>query len=1101
MPTATSKASERGEGLSVEVRPVRDAGAREAGLGARAKSAYDARVIRVRGAREHNLKNIDVTIPRDQLVVITGLSGSGKSSLAFDTIFAEGQRKYMESLSAYARQFLEQLKKPDVDEVEGVPPTIAIEQRSASSNPRSTVATTTEIYDYLRLLFARCGTPHSWAPTKTKKDGAVLERSGRVISAMGSTQIVDAVMEKAKPGEQARAMVLAPVVRGKKGFHRDVLEDLVKQGWTRARVNGTLVDLREVLKDPNENPLKLGRFEKHSIDAVIDRIGIAPDSRQRLAESIEAALRLAEGSLTVSFEDATAPGGWRDVTYSTRFSDPDHPEVALEELEPRLFSFNSPQGACKTCSGLGTLLELDEHLVLPNDQKALGQGAIEAYAKNMAVRAWFQRGLKKFCKAFGVSYDSPISTFSPVQRKLLMHGPTPEQKAAAKAALGRFQWQGVLPELNDWWKKTDNPTVKEWLGQFMSNTPCPECCSDRLRIEALHVLLTSKHRADTKKGFSESVIGRPKHDGSMLNIAELSRLNILDAIAYIEGLQLTKEQIVIAEPILKEINNRLRFLTGVGLEYLSLDRKTATLSGGEAQRIRLATQVGSGLVGACYVLDEPTIGLHQRDNDRLIKTLRHLADIGNTVLVVEHDEDMIRAADYVLDVGPGPGVHGGRIVAQGTVTDICKVAESQTGLYLSGKKKIEVPSKRRTMDQKNAITIKGAAHNNLKKIDVAIPTGGLVCVTGVSGSGKSTLVNDILLTAAKNQLVGTREKPGTHGSFKWPKTLDRVIEVDQSPIGRTPRSNPATYVGIFDEIRKVFVATKEAKVRGYKPGRFSFNVRGEAGGGRCEACEGQGLKKIEMHFLPDVFVECEVCRGKRYNRETLEILYRNKSIADVLDMTIEQSLGFFENHPKILRFLKCLHDVGLDYITLGQPSTQLSGGEAQRIKLATELGKTFGALEQVELLKAGSTAPPADEEAEAGDALDEFADAAGPAKNKKGGKDAKKSSKWAERFEAMRQRAANPYGKTLYVLDEPTTGLHFEDIRKLVHVFDRLADAGHTLVVIEHNLDVIKCADWIIDLGPEGGSNGGTIVAQGTPETVAKTKASYTGAYLGPMLK
>jgi len=1101
VPTATSKASERGEGLSVEVRPVRDAGAREAGLGARAKSAYDARVIRVRGAREHNLKNIDVTIPRDQLVVITGLSGSGKSSLAFDTIFAEGQRKYMESLSAYARQFLEQLKKPDVDEVEGVPPTIAIEQRSASSNPRSTVATTTEIYDYLRLLFARCGTPHSWAPTKTKKDGAVLERSGRVISAMGSTQIVDAVMEKAKPGEQARAMVLAPVVRGKKGFHRDVLEDLVKQGWTRARVNGTLVDLREVLKDPNENPLKLGRFEKHSIDAVIDRIGIAPDSRQRLAESIEAALRLAEGSLTVSFEDATAPGGWRDVTYSTRFSDPDHPEVALEELEPRLFSFNSPQGACKTCSGLGTLLELDEHLVLPNDQKALGQGAIEAYAKNMAVRAWFQRGLKKFCKAFGVSYDSPISTFSPVQRKLLMHGPTPEQKAAAKAALGRFQWQGVLPELNDWWKKTDNPTVKEWLGQFMSNTPCPECCSDRLRIEALHVLLTSKHRADTKKGFSESVIGRPKHDGSMLNIAELSRLNILDAIAYIEGLQLTKEQIVIAEPILKEINNRLRFLTGVGLEYLSLDRKTATLSGGEAQRIRLATQVGSGLVGACYVLDEPTIGLHQRDNDRLIKTLRHLADIGNTVLVVEHDEDMIRAADYVLDVGPGPGVHGGRIVAQGTVTDICKVAESQTGLYLSGKKKIEVPSKRRTMDQKNAITIKGAAHNNLKKIDVAIPTGGLVCVTGVSGSGKSTLVNDILLTAAKNQLVGTREKPGTHGSFKWPKTLDRVIEVDQSPIGRTPRSNPATYVGIFDEIRKVFVATKEAKVRGYKPGRFSFNVRGEAGGGRCEACEGQGLKKIEMHFLPDVFVECEVCRGKRYNRETLEILYRNKSIADVLDMTIEQSLGFFENHPKILRFLKCLHDVGLDYITLGQPSTQLSGGEAQRIKLATELGKTFGALEQVELLKAGSTAPPADEEAEAGDALDEFADAAGPAKNKKGGKDAKKSSKWAERFEAMRQRAANPYGKTLYVLDEPTTGLHFEDIRKLVHVFDRLADAGHTLVVIEHNLDVIKCADWIIDLGPEGGSNGGTIVAQGTPETVAKTKASYTGAYLGPMLK
>lgn len=1113
MPTATSKASERGEGLSVEVRAAHDTGTRELAKSSRApKSAYEARVIHVRGAREHNLKNIDVTIPRDQLVVITGLSGSGKSSLAFDTIFAEGQRKYMESLSAYARQFLEQLKKPDVDEVEGVPPTIAIEQRSASSNPRSTVATTTEIYDYLRLLFARCGTPHSWAPTKTKKDGAVLERSGRVISAMGSTQIVDAVLERAttqspeapasglasgtSSSPSSRAMILAPVVRGKKGFHRDVLEDLVKQGWTRARVNGALVDLREVLKDPNENPLKLGRFEKHSIDAVIDRISIAPDARQRIAESIEAALRLSEGSLTVAFEDPAAPGGWRDVTYSTRFSDPDHPEVALEELEPRLFSFNSPQGACKTCSGLGTLLELDEHLVLPNDQKSLSEGAIEAYAKNMAVRAWFQRGLKKFCRGFGISYESPVSTFSPAQRKLLMHGPTPEQKAAAKAALGRFQWQGVLPELNDWWKKTDNATVKEWLGQFMSNTPCPECCGDRLRIEALHVLMKSTHRADTKKGFSDSIIGRPKHDGTMLNIAELSRLNILDAIAYIEGLQLTKEQLVIAEPILKEINNRLRFLTGVGLEYLSLDRKTATLSGGEAQRIRLATQVGSGLVGACYVLDEPTIGLHQRDNDRLIKTLRHLADIGNTVLVVEHDEDMIRAADHVLDVGPGPGVHGGRIVAQGTVTDICKVPESQTGLYLSGKKRIEVPAKRRPMDTKNAITVKGAAHNNLKKIDVAIPTGGFVCVTGVSGSGKSTLVNDILLTAAKNQLVGSREKPGTHGSFKWPKTLDRVIEVDQSPIGRTPRSNPATYVGIFDEIRKVFVATKEAKVRGYKPGRFSFNVRGEAGGGRCEACEGQGLKKIEMHFLPDVFVECEVCRGKRYNRETLEIQYRGKSIADVLDMTIEQSLDFFENHPKILRFLKCLHDVGLDYLTLGQPSTQLSGGEAQRIKLATELGKTFGALEQVELLKSGSPTPPADDDTEAGDALDEFADAAGK-KNSK----AKKSSKWAERFEAMRQRAANPYGKTLYVLDEPTTGLHFEDIRKLVHVFDRLADAGHTLVVIEHNLDVIKCADWIIDLGPEGGSNGGTIVAQGTPETVAKTKGSYTGAYLGPMVK
>ncbi|MBX3388661.1 MAG: excinuclease ABC subunit UvrA [Phycisphaeraceae bacterium] len=1077
--------------------------------GLKRSSAYENRVIHVRGAREHNLKNIDVTIPRDKLVVITGLSGSGKSSLAFDTIFAEGQRKYMESLSAYARQFLEQLKKPDVDEVEGVPPTIAIEQRSASSNPRSTVATTTEIYDYLRLLFARCGTPHSWAPTKARKDGAVLERSGRVISAMGSSQIVDAIM--ARTGElstkekPARFMILAPIVRGKKGFHREVLEDLVKQGWARARINGKLLELRDVLKDPGENPLKLGRFEKHSIDAVIDRISFGAEARQRVAESVEAALRVAEGTAVVSIEDAS--GNWKDATYSTRFSDPDHPQVALEELEPRLFSFNSPQGACKVCSGLGTLLELDETLVMPNESKSLAEGAIEAYAKNMAVRAWFQRGLKKFCKAFGVDYNAPISTYSKDQRQMLFYGYAgdPASGKVSKLKIGsRGHWQGVIPELTEWWGKTKNPTVKEWLGQFISTKECEECRGDRLRLEALHVLLTSAHKADTAKAFSKTVIGRPKNDGTMLNIAEFSRLNILDALEYIGQIKLTREQQEIAEPILKEINNRLRFLTGVGLEYLSLDRKTATLSGGEAQRIRLATQVGSGLVGACYVLDEPTIGLHQRDNDRLIKTLRHLADIGNTVLVVEHDEDMIRAADHVLDVGPGPGVHGGRIVAQGTVKEICAAPQSLTGDYLSGRKHIPVPKARRKLDTKNTISVKGATHNNLKKIDVSVPTGGLVCVTGVSGSGKSTLVNDILLVSANNQLLGRRDKPGAHASFKWPKTLDRVIEVDQSPIGRTPRSNPATYVGIFDDIRKVFVATKEAKIRGYKPGRFSFNVRGDNGGGRCEACEGQGLKKIEMHFLPDVFVECEVCRGKRYNRETLEILYRGKSIADVLDMTIEQSLSFFENHPKILRFLKCLHDVGLDYITLGQPSTQLSGGEAQRIKLATELGKTFGALEQAEIIAAGSPSPDgkglgkadsdavsADSESDS-DALEELANA------KKG---RGKKSKWAERFEAMRSRAANPYGKTLYVLDEPTTGLHFEDIRKLVHVFDRLAAAGHTLVVIEHNLDVIKCADWLIDLGPEGGAKGGSIVAQGTPEQVASVRESYTGQYLKGMLK
>ncbi len=1070
------------------------------------------RAIRVRGAREHNLKNIDVEIPRDRLVVITGLSGSGKSSLAFDTIFAEGQRKYMESLSAYARQFLEQLKKPDVDEVEGVPPTIAIEQRSASGNPRSTVATTTEIYDYLRLLFARCGRPYSWAVTKAKKDGTPLERSGAPISATSSTQIVDRLVGASKG---ARIMILAPVVRAKKGFHREVLEDLSQQGWTRARVNGAIKDLRDVLKEPGENPLKLGRYEKHTIEAVVDRLALdgSPETRQRLAESVEAALRLAQGSLVVSGEDAGAPGGWLDTSFSTRFADPDHPEVALDELEPPLFSFNSPQGACKACSGLGTLLELDEALVMPNEAKSLAEGAIEAYAKNVAVRAWFQRGLKKFCKAFGADYSAPVATLSKDLRQLLLHGPKdlPAGFVAGFSPAGRkFKWEGVIPELTAWWHKTDNPTVKEWLGQFMSTRPCPQCHGDRLRIEALHVLLESANPVPESEVASGNVIGRPRgsehgkgparssgvaakgtRDGapspasprslagstprsvSFLNIAEFSRLNIPDAIAFVGGLRLSEEQRTIAEPILKEINNRLRFLTGVGLEYLSLDRKTATLSGGEAQRIRLASQVGSGLVGACYVLDEPTIGLHQRDNDRLIATLRHLADIGNTVLVVEHDEDMIRHADHVLDIGPGPGVHGGMVVAQGTVAQICANPRSLTGDYLSGRRRIVVPSSRRAVDSKNAIVVKGAAHNNLKSVDVSFPTAGFVCVTGVSGSGKSTLVNDILLTAAKNFLHGTREKPGVHASLKWPRSIDRVIEVDQTPIGRTPRSNPATYVGFFDEIRKVYVLTKEAKLRGYKPGRFSFNVSAQNGGGRCEACQGQGLKKIEMHFLPDVYVECEVCRGKRYNRETLEILYRGQSIADVLAMTVEKALDFFSSHPKIARYLQCLHDVGLDYIQLGQPSTQLSGGEAQRIKLAAELGKTAGVLADAEarreaasLRAGGINAPAAD----------------GP-----------KPSTLA------RALSAAP-GATLYVLDEPTTGLHFEDIRKLIEVLNRLADAGNTLIVIEHNLDVIKCADWLIDLGPEGGDAGGRVVATGTPEQVAKVQGSFTGQYLRRIL-
>ncbi|MCL4742698.1 MAG: excinuclease ABC subunit UvrA [Phycisphaerales bacterium] len=996
------------------------------------------RFIRVRGAREHNLKNLDVDIPRDRLVVITGLSGSGKSSLAFDTIFAEGQRKYMESLSAYARQFLEQLKKPDVEEIEGIPPTIAIEQRSASGNPRSTVATTTEIYDYLRLLFARCGTPYSWAPTKTRKDGTIVERAGIPISATSATQIVDTIMGWA--GSTGRLMVLAPVVRGVKGFHKDVAERLHRQGWARARIDGTVVDLRDALARGGENPLGLGRYEKHTIEAVVDRLTIEPDSRQRLAESVEAALRLAEGSVIIAVEHASQASGpkpqapWTDHAFSTRFADPERPEYALEEVSPRLFSFNSPFGACPRCHGLGNLAEFDERLVLPDDAKSLADGAVAAWNKNGPVRAWYNRKLRRFCKAFGVSFHQPVREFPPDARRALIHGTGKDVPRAR-------QFEGVIPNVAAWWASTENPGVKEWLSGFFSQRPCPECHGDRLRIEALHVLLTSDHRADAARASSGSVIGRPANDGTMLNIAELSRLTINDAIAFVEGLRLTAEHRTIAEPILKEVGSRLRFLTSVGLEYLSLDRRTSTLSGGEAQRIRLATQVGSGLVGACYVLDEPTIGLHQRDNGRLVRTLRHLADIGNTVIVVEHDEEMIRAADHLIDVGPGPGVHGGRVVAQGTVEQVCRTPGSITGDYLAGRRSIETPQRRRPLDPaRNAIAVKGAKQNNLKGIDAAFPLGGIVCVTGVSGSGKSTLVNDVLLKAARKHLLGARETPGEHARVTGLNRIDRVIEVDQSPIGRTPRSNPATYTGFFDDVRRIFAQTKEARIRAYKPGRFSFNVSAQNGGGRCEACQGQGLKKIEMHFLPDVYVECEVCRGRRYNRETLEVTYRGKSIADVLDMTVEEARTFFENHPKIHRFVCSLHDVGLDYLTLGQPSTTLSGGEAQRIKLAAELGK------------------------------------------------------------GVRPDGTGTGERTLYVLDEPTTGLHFEDVRKLVAVMNRLADAGNTLVVIEHNLDVVKCADWIIDLGPEGGDAGGTIVAAGTPEQVSRVLRSYTGQYLRRMM-
>ncbi|MFT3684695.1 MAG: excinuclease ABC subunit UvrA [Phycisphaerales bacterium] len=858
------------------------------------------------------------------------------------------------------------------------------------------------------------------------------------MSATPASQIVEAVVGLSDEAG-TKMMILAPVVRQKKGFHRDVMESMQSAGWSRVRVNGTIHDLREVLKNSGDNPLSLGRYEKHDVDAVIDRLTLTPkdaDTRQRLAESIEAALKLANGSVVVSTEQASAAGGWYDRVYSDRHSCAEHPECALAELEPRIFSFNSPFGACPACEGIGSRMVLDELLVLPNEELSFKGGAVAAYAKNVAVRAWFSRGLKKFSRAVGFGYDDPVKELSPDQRRMLLHGTTSEDTAKYK-----LKFKGVLPELTEWWASTENETVKEWLGQFMSQTPCETCFGDRLRIESLSVLIGTLSGANVP---AKTVEDRLRHgltsDKHRLNIADYSKLNIAEAVKIIDGLKLSKEQASIAEPIIKEVRARLGFLASVGLDYLSLDRKTATLSGGEAQRIRLATQVGSGLVGAAYVLDEPTIGLHQRDNDRLIGTLRHLTDIGNTVIVVEHDEDMIRTADHLLDIGPGPGVHGGRVVAQGTAVEIAEHPTSLTGKYLSGRLKIEKPAKRREMNEKKAIGIKGARQNNLKSIDAAFPLGGFVCVTGVSGSGKSTLVNEILLPAVKKDVFGSRLKPGLHTRITGAKQIDRVVEVDQTPIGRTPRSNPATYTGFFDDVRKVFAQTKESKVRGYEPGRFSFNVKG----GRCESCQGQGTKKIEMHFLPDVFVECEVCRGKRYNRETLEVLYRGKNIADVLDMTVEEGTKFFENHPKIARYLQCLHDVGLDYIKLGQPSTQLSGGEAQRIKLATELA--------------------------GGDAS---AGGAG---------------------------VGSVGGHTLYVLDEPTTGLHFEDIRKLVMVLQRLVDAGNSLVVIEHNLDVIKCADWIVDLGPEGGAGGGTIVASGPPEAVAKMPGSYTGQYLKAVL-
>ena len=932
-----------------------------------ASVAADSGHIAILGAKEHNLQNLTVRIPRDQLVVVTGLSGSGKSSLAFDTIYAEGQRKYVESLSAYARQFLAQLQKPDVEHIEGLPPTIAIGQRPGGANPRSTVATTTEIYDYLRLLFARVGTPHCWV-------------CGRPITSQTVTAMVDSVLTLP---EGTRFMVMAPLVRGQKGRHEEVFRRVQREGFVRLRVDGEICDVKA--------PPTLNKNTKHTIEVVVDRLVLRQAVRPRLGDSVEVALRLSEGLVIICHERTDDDGGetqWVDQIYSATYACPEHGEVNLPELAPRMFSFNSPYGACPDCDGLGTILEFDPDLIVPDPTLTLSQGAVDAWrhgGKRMNIL--YNRMIRQFCRENDVSANVPYNKLSVEIRRRLMEG------------CGRFE--GVIPNLTRRWKKTDSEYVKTHLHKYLSEQACRLCKGARLRQASLAVLI----------------------DG--VNIYDVTRMSIDAARELFDGLTLDTERTQIAEQILREIRHRLRFMSDVGIGYLSLDRVSATLSGGEMQRIRLATQVGSGLVGVCYVLDEPTIGLHQRDNQRLIGTLKRLRDMGNTVIVVEHDEGAIRAADHIVDMGPAAGRHGGRIVAQGTLDDILAAPESITGKYLTGECSIEMPTQRRKVSERRCIEVKGCREHNLKDIDVKFPLGGFVCVTGVSGSGKSTLVNQILLRGLRRRLYTSRDKPGTHAKMLGTGKIDKVIQIDQSPIGRTPRSNPATYTGVFDLVRQLYAKTREAKIRGYKPGRFSFNVMG----GRCEACQGQGTKRIEMHFLPDVYVTCQECKGARYNRETLEIRYRGKNIADVLAMRVEEALGFFENFPKIKQLLRALSDVGLSYLELGQSSTTLSGGEAQRVKLATELGKTAT-------------------------------------------------------------------GHTLYVLDEPTTGLHFADIHNLLNVLNRLADLGNTIIVIEHNLDVIKSADWIIDLGPEGGDAGGRVIATGRPEDISHHASSYTGEFL-----
>ena len=954
--------------------------------GSTALKANDLTSIRVQGARENNLKNVDLTIPRDAMVVFTGLSGSGKSSLAFDTIFAEGQRRYVESLSSYARMFLGQVDKPDVDFIEGLSPAVSIDQKSTSKNPRSTVGTITEIYDYMRLLWARIGHPHC-------------PECGEEITQQTPQQIVDILQEYP---ERTRLQILAPVVSARKGEFVDLFKDLLTQGYSRARVDGETVQLSD--------PPKLAKQYKHTIEVVVDRIVIKDGIHQRLTDSIETALKLADGRVLIDFVDREQDDPERTRSFSENLACPNNHPLQIDTIEPRAFSFNSPFGACSACDGIGSRLEVDTELLVPNPDLTLGEGAIAPWSQGKATTEYWLRLLAGLGEELGFDLNTPFKDLPAKTRAAILDGKDYKVEVSYRNRFGRERrytsgFEGVKAYIKRKHEETESDFARDRYEQYMRQVPCPSCGGARLNPTILGVKVGGQ------------------------SIADITDLSLADALAFVRGLQLSAREAKIGEQVLKEIDARLQFLLDVGLDYLTLSRSAGTLSGGEAQRIRLATQIGSGLVGVLYVLDEPSIGLHQRDNRRLIETLTKLRDMGNTLIVVEHDEDTMREADWIVDVGPGAGEHGGEIVHSGSFEELLKNTKSITGDYMAGRRSIEVPASRRPVDKERQLIVRGARENNLKNVTVSFPLGVFTAVTGVSGSGKSTLVNDILYTSLANKLNGAKQVPGRHKSIDGLEHLDKVIHVDQSPIGRTPRSNPATYTGVFDHIRKLFAETSEAKMRGYTPGRFSFNVKG----GRCEDCSGDGTLKIEMNFLPDVYVPCETCHGKRYNRETLEVHYKGKTIADVLEMPVEEAAEFFAAFTPIARHLNTLVDVGLGYIRLGQPATTLSGGEAQRVKLATEL-----------------------------------------------------------------QKRSN--GRSIYVLDEPTTGLHFEDIRKLLAVLQSLVDKGNSVITIEHNLDVVKCADWIIDMGPEGGSGGGTVIAEGTPEQVAQVKGSHTGAFLAEIL-